>query len=175
MKRSAFTLVELLVVIAIIGLLSSVAVVSMNSARAKARDTKRLADIAQIRKALELYYSVNNQYPPSGGAIIPNNVWTTSNDTSWATLQTYLAPYLAVLPKDPIQSASNWAGDPNTYAYSYFSIGYGCNQQWYMMVYRLEVGDGMPDLAVRACDGTAFMYGDGSNPSRVKTVGGRAQ
>jgi prepilin-type N-terminal cleavage/methylation domain-containing protein len=41
MRRRAFTLVELLVVIAIIGLLSTVAVVSLAGARSKARDVKR--------------------------------------------------------------------------------------------------------------------------------------
>lgn len=169
--RRAFTLVELLVVIAIIGLLSSVAVVSLSGARIKARDAKRLADIAQIRKALELYYADNNQYPASGGAVSPNNVWTNSIDSSWATFQTALAPYLAVLPKDPIQSASGFPSDPNIYGYGYFSIGYGCDRQWYMMVYRLEAGDGLVDRAVRACDGSLFAYGDVVNPSKVKTVG----
>jgi prepilin-type N-terminal cleavage/methylation domain-containing protein len=169
--RRAFTLVELLVVIAIIGLLSSVAVVSLSGARSKARDAKRLADIVQIRKALELYYSVNNQYPASGGAVSPNNVWTNSIDSSWATFQTALAPYLAVLPKDPTQSSSGFPSDPNTYGYGYFSVGYGCDLQWYMMVYRLENGDGLPDRPIRTCDGTTFAYGDSVNPSKVKTVG----
>jgi prepilin-type N-terminal cleavage/methylation domain-containing protein len=62
--RRAFTLVELLVVIAIIGLLSTVAVVSMSSVRSKARDTKRLADMRQIMTALELYKDTNSYYPP---------------------------------------------------------------------------------------------------------------
>ena len=65
-----FTLVELLVVIAIIGLLSTLAVVSLNSARGKARDAKRLADIRQIQTAMELYYQ-NASTPgyPAGAAI----------------------------------------------------------------------------------------------------------
>jgi prepilin-type N-terminal cleavage/methylation domain-containing protein len=54
MKRKGFTLIELLVVIAIIGLLSTLAVVSLNGARSKARDAKRLSDVKAISTAIEL-------------------------------------------------------------------------------------------------------------------------
>ncbi len=64
-ENLGFTLIELLVVISIIGLLASVVLVSLNSARTKARDVKRLADMAQIQKALALYYDKYNRYPDS--------------------------------------------------------------------------------------------------------------
>ena len=68
-KNRSFTLVELLVVIAIIGLLASVAVASLNNAMIKSRDAKRIGDIAQITKAIELSYNFNNSYPiPTGNA-----------------------------------------------------------------------------------------------------------
>ncbi len=60
-----FTLIELLVVIAIIGILSSVVLASLNSARAKSRDARRIADLKQIATALELYYDANNQVSPA--------------------------------------------------------------------------------------------------------------
>lgn len=58
-----FTLIELLVVIAIIGLLSTLAVVALNTARAKSRDSKRVADIKQMQTALELYFTDAGTYP----------------------------------------------------------------------------------------------------------------
>lgn len=53
-KKKGFTLIELLVVIAIIGLLSTLAVISLNGARAKARDAQRLSDVKQMATAIEI-------------------------------------------------------------------------------------------------------------------------
>lgn len=61
--QKGFTLIELLVVIAIIGLLASVVLLALNSARAKSRDAKRVADIRQLASAMELYFNDNNSYP----------------------------------------------------------------------------------------------------------------
>lgn len=62
-KNKGFTLIELLVVIAIIGILASIVLASLNSARQKSRDAKRMADLQQIKLALELYFDANNTYP----------------------------------------------------------------------------------------------------------------
>ncbi len=157
MKKKGFTLIELLVVIAIIGLLASIVMVSLNNARRKARDARRKADIHQIMLALESYYNDNQQYPASGGAILPNSGWSSSADSSWDTLRTTLANYIN-LPNDPINSTGGWAGSGTYYNYNYFSLGYGCPQQWYMLVYELENYD-IISPGVRACDGTTFNYG----------------
>ncbi len=61
--RKGFTLIELLVVIAIIGLLSTLAVVALNSARQKGRDASRLTTMKQLQTALELYFNDRNAYP----------------------------------------------------------------------------------------------------------------
>ena len=61
-----FTLIELLVVIAIIGILSSVVLASLNTARAKGSDAAVKADIAGARAAAEVYYDTNSGYGAQG-------------------------------------------------------------------------------------------------------------
>lgn len=90
-----FTLIELLVVIAIIGLLASVVLVSLNSARAKSRDAKRIADAKLVANAIELYFNDNATYPPTTTALVPSYLgsWPTypspSSDGGCATGLTY--------------------------------------------------------------------------------------
>lgn len=62
MKKS-FTLIEILVVVTIIGLLTTTASVSYTAFLKQSRDAKRKADIEQLRAALEMYRSNNNEYP----------------------------------------------------------------------------------------------------------------
>lgn len=64
--NSGFTLIELLVVISIIGLLSSIVLTSVNSARAKARDARRKSDMRAIQLALEFYYDKYGTYRVAG-------------------------------------------------------------------------------------------------------------
>jgi type II secretion system protein G len=123
-----FTLIELLVVIAIIGILSSVVLSSLNSARAKARDAKRKMDLHSLELAVQLYYSTNGTYPDNAaGGGIP----------SWPSgYQAELTPYIPSLPLDPNNEGwryygsyrMTWAPDPN------------CNGQYVLWAY-LEGGN----------------------------------
>jgi prepilin-type N-terminal cleavage/methylation domain-containing protein len=61
--KYGFTLIELLVVVAIISLLSSIVFASLNTARAKARDARRLSDARQIQLAIQLYYDKTGGMP----------------------------------------------------------------------------------------------------------------
>jgi prepilin-type N-terminal cleavage/methylation domain-containing protein len=72
-----FTLIELLVVIAIIGLLSSVVLASLNSARNKAKDAAVKQSFNQIEKAAQMDYNDNGNYAPDvGGGSSPRFVGT---------------------------------------------------------------------------------------------------
>ncbi len=61
-NQKGFTLIELLVVIAIIGILSSVVLVGISSTRTKAKDTRIVSDMTQIRNGGESYYHENSTY-----------------------------------------------------------------------------------------------------------------
>jgi len=104
--RSGFTLIELLVVIAIIGVLSSVVLGSLNTARAKSRDARRMRDMKEIQTALNLYYQDNGSFPlPVGGTW--NGYLTTgcgvagSLSGAGGYIPSLAPTYIKELPRDP--------------------------------------------------------------------------
>lgn len=98
-NQRGFTLVELLVVIAIIGILATLLLLQLGVARQRARDAKRIADINQVRTALELNYDDNGQYP---------------QQATYAGLAASLVPrYLTLLPVDPLNVS------PTVYSYAF--------------------------------------------------------
>lgn len=100
MNKKGFTLIELLVVIAIIGLLSTLAVVALGSARVKARDSKRLSDLKQVQTALELYYTDNNGYPTGSGVTLGSASYKCLNSSGFAAVGCS-NPYMGNVPADP--------------------------------------------------------------------------
>lgn len=114
-----FTLLELLVVIGIIGLLASILVVNLTSARRRARDTKRVADVRNLQTAAEDYYGKNGKYPTAisdlvSGAQIP--IW----------------------PKDPLNSVDCTANGDGCYWYSYYTPAGALGPQSYHFGASLE-------------------------------------
>ena len=91
-KRKGFTLIELLVVIAIIGILATIVLVSLNTARQKARDVRRIGDLRQIALALEMYYDDNAGYP----------TYVACTAASWTGMSGDISPtYMTAVPNDP--------------------------------------------------------------------------
>ena len=80
--RRGFTLIELLVVIAIISVLSSVVLASLNTARDRARDARRKADVDTIVKALSLYALDHGNYMESG-----SGYGSAGNGLGWFNIQ----------------------------------------------------------------------------------------
>ncbi len=114
MKRQGFTLIELLVVIAIIGLLSTLAVVALGSAKVKARDSKRLSDLKQLQTALELYYTDQNNYPTGTAVTLGAGMYECLNASGWAAIGC-TNPYMGKVPSDPNGSAYVYTYGTNTY------------------------------------------------------------
>ena len=107
--KKGFTLIELLVVIAIIGMLSSVIIASLNSARSKSRDAKRVSDLKQLQNALQLYFEDNNgSYPQSSSAA--SIAITPANQAYINAWNAPLVPvkYISAMPNDPLNIVSQY-------------------------------------------------------------------
>jgi prepilin-type N-terminal cleavage/methylation domain-containing protein len=97
--KKGFTLIEILIVVAIIGIMSAIVLAYLDGAKAKGRDTKRIADIKQIEQALEIYFDTCNRYPTPlrGGRMNP-------------TLATTCGNSLPRVPQDPQASTGKYYG-----------------------------------------------------------------
>ncbi|MHB8652237.1 MAG: type II secretion system protein [Minisyncoccota bacterium] len=133
-QKKGFTLIELLVVISIISLLSSIVLASINSAHLKAQDSKRVQDLLEAQKALELYYSANGKYPATvSTATTRLDCWECSltlyqSVYDQSKLSSALKQYLDPRPSDPtVPSNGQFTSSfpDTTYGYYYKVSGSG--------------------------------------------------
>lgn len=120
-KQAGFTLIELLVVIAIIGLLASIVLASLNSARVKGRDARRIGDMKQMQTALELYASDNaGAYPAALSSLAPTYISTVPSDpgsfsygyTQGTAKYCLTARLEGALPKGAVSACTNGVTTP---------------------------------------------------------------
>jgi type II secretion system protein G len=119
-SKGGFTLIELLVVIAIIGVLASIVLVSLNSARARSRDDRRVTDMKALRDALAMYQIQHITYP-----IQETETQITGSDVMSSEIKG--EHLMSAVPTDPLNS-----GD---YIYTYQSLDGGAS---YIIKYCLE-------------------------------------
>lgn len=121
-----FTLVEILVVVAIIGLLSSIVLSSLESARVRARDATRKSQVDEFKKALQLYYLYNDgKYPcstncPTGGGVMP----FTNSSSAGSALKN--GGFISSIVSDPLYSdalSQSNCNSTSNFGYCYCSKG----------------------------------------------------
>lgn len=90
-NNHGFTLIELLVVISLIGILSTLVMANLNSARERSRDVQRKSDLRNIQTALRLYYNDKGDFPTSTTFPAWGSQWVSGTTV-----------YMNVVPKDPL-------------------------------------------------------------------------
>ena len=164
-NKSGFTIVELAVVIFVIAILATITLVSYSGVQAKSRDTRRITDVENIEKAMELYYSDHQSYPtPTTTSSVINSGWYSSGDSSWNALSTLLTstsndsgtPAIDLLPKDPTNTTNGKPFTTGQFVYAVYvkkdgSYCGAASGQMYMIVYKLEKGTQTQKQEGRPC------------------------
>ncbi|MES2986093.1 MAG: prepilin-type N-terminal cleavage/methylation domain-containing protein [Patescibacteria group bacterium] len=112
-NSKGFTLIELLVVIAIIGLLSSIVLASLKSARDKAHVSKLVQEVRQLKYAMEMYRSSTGSF--YGPQVSNTFTYLTPPD---ANTRNALLPYIDLLKLDLLKTEA--------YMLSPIYAGYTC-------------------------------------------------
>ncbi len=103
-----FTLIELMVVVAIIGVLSSVVLSALGTARTKGKDAAVKGAMASSRAQAEIYYSLNGNY----GSTADSCASGVFSDTRFAAIRTNVTNNGAtgvLCTTDTDTNANTWA------------------------------------------------------------------
>lgn len=114
--KRGFTLIELMVIIVILGVLATLISGNFINSLQKGRDARRKNDLAQVQRALELFYEDVKMYPsgvPPFGSSFCNASGVCPTDVKI---------YMRKLPDDPNEAYTyNYVADPNGQYYYLFS------------------------------------------------------
>ncbi len=122
-KSKGFTLIELLVVIAIIGILATIVLVSLNTAREKARDARRIGDLRQVALGLEMFYDDWRSYPTGGDAALGCTALASDWGVAGSGLEDELEGNSGTLNTNDTVYMSAVPSDPGNHLYAYESDG----------------------------------------------------
>ncbi len=109
--NSGFTLIELLVVIAIIGLLSSVVLASLASARNRAADGSIRQNLSQVMRGASIYYDTYGSYAPGASFTDASDVAAACASLAGGTNDNFLTPNASIASAVQIITSIRAAGN----------------------------------------------------------------
>ena len=118
--------------ISIIGLMSSITVVALKSARAQSRDAKRINQLGQLQTALELYFDKHGTYPQVNNASTSKKENGCGQSGSWCELETALTAFMNPIPRDPLGLQDDYR--------LYYDSDSNTNNNSYGLMTRMEHG-----------------------------------
>jgi len=150
LNKRGMTLIELIIVSGIIMLLvlSSFLLIKPHEFRDKARDEKRISDVATLDRAVNEFFIDNERYPDSSDVLRESTSLPSSSDgplesvvEGWIAQN--LSRYISKLPTDPINDAQYF------YSYQHNTTSYEINARLeYYSEYELNSYDGGNDDSV---------------------------
>ncbi|MFA5421002.1 MAG: FISUMP domain-containing protein [Patescibacteria group bacterium] len=119
-KILAFTLTELLVVVSIIALITTIATISLSTARRGAKDKNTIAKVLELQNSLEAYRMIEGEYPEND-KVVPGSKLTNDNFNTFQEEVPYDVYYNKITGEDSYEISFYLEGPSDS-----LSAGYKC-------------------------------------------------
>ncbi len=162
-KLGGFTLIELLVVISIIGLLSSVVLASLSSARAKAKDAAIKTEAAEMRKIMELVYDETGSYASMQRGWFTADGFATCEDFYANVVNAQYRSSAIAICKSILQNAPDGFNPPSS-AYQFYSSNSRSIDTHYSLMIPLNIVTGKWHCVGSSGSGDYDSYGGPFDP-----------